>query len=69
SKVYDSKQSSGGVETEIGFITSSAKSPGLNKEIALAYISMQQVIPGSKYIVKVGGKNIEGELSTLPFVG
>ncbi len=68
SKVYDSKQSSGGGETEIGFITSSAKSPGLNKEIALAYISMQQVIPGSKYIVKVGDKNVEAELSTLPFL-
>ncbi|MGB8479614.1 MAG: aminomethyltransferase family protein [Acidobacteriaceae bacterium] len=68
SKVFDAARSSGGVEAEIGFITSSVKSPGLGKEIALAYISMQQVIPGAKYSVKVGGKITEAELSTLPFL-
>ena len=69
SKVFDSKQSTTGeFEAGIGFITSAVKSPGLGREIALAYISMQQVIPGTKYYVKVGGKNIEAELSTLPFL-
>ena len=67
-KVYDLKQSSAGVETEIGFVTSSVRSPGSGKEIALAYVSMQQVVPGSKYLVKVGGKSVEAELSTLPFL-
>lgn len=61
-KVYEK-----GTENEIGRVTSSVKSPGLNKEIALAYVAMQQVVPGSKYTVKVGGKSIEAVFSTLPF--
>jgi glycine cleavage system T protein len=68
SKVFEARQPSSGAETEIGLITSSVKSPGLGKEIALAYISMQQVVPGTKYLVKVGGKNVEAELSSLPFL-
>ncbi len=67
-KIYDLKQSSNEMEAEIGFVTSSVKSPGSGKEIALAYISMQQVIPGSKYLVKVGRKGVEAELSVLPFM-
>lgn len=67
-KVFGLEQSSVGAEAEIGFITSSVKSPGLGKEIALSYISMHQLIPGAKYLVKVGGKNVEAELSTLPFL-
>lgn len=63
-KVYDAKS---GLETEIGHVTSSVRSPGLNKEIALAYVAMQQVIPGSRYAVKVGGKTSEAVFSTLPF--
>ncbi len=63
-KVYEAKA---GADNEIGVVTSSVKSPGIGKEIALAYISMQQVVPGSKYSVKVGGKITEAELSTLPF--
>ncbi|MGO9482632.1 MAG: aminomethyltransferase family protein [Candidatus Kryptoniota bacterium] len=68
SKVYHSKQSSAGIETEIGFVTSSVWSPGLSREVALAYISMQEVIPGSEYIVKLGGKNVEAKLSSVPFL-
>jgi len=68
SKVFEMKQSSSEAETEIGFITSSVKSPGLGKEITLAYVSMQQIVPGAKYLVKAGEKNIEAELSTLPFL-
>jgi len=68
SKVFEARQSSSGAEAEIGFVTSSATSPGLGKEIALAYISLQQVVPGSKYLVKAGGKDMEAELSTLPFM-
>ncbi len=64
SKVYDGRS---GTDNEIGVVTSSVKSPGLGKEIALAYISMQQVIPGSKYSVRVGAKTFDAELSTLPF--
>lgn len=63
-KVYEAKP---GAVNEIGHVTSSVKSPGLNKEIALAYVAMQQVVPGSKYAVKVGGKTFEAMLSTLPF--
>ncbi len=63
-KVYDAKP---GAETEIGAVTSSAKSPGLGKEIALAYISIQQMVPGAKYSIKVGGKSFDAALSTLPF--
>ena len=63
-KIYDAEA---GSDIEIGHVTSSVKSPGLNKEIALAYVSMQQVIPGSKYAVKVGGKTSEAVFSTLPF--
>ncbi len=63
-KIYEAKSGSG---NEIGVVSSSVRSPGLGKEIALAYISMQQLIPGSKYSVRVGGKTIEAELSTLPF--
>jgi folate-binding protein YgfZ len=68
SKVYAGAQSAAGNESEIGVVTSSVRSPGLGKEIALAYISMQQVSPGSKYSVRAGAKNIEAELSTLPFI-
>jgi len=67
SKVYSNSPADTN-ETEIGLVTSSGRSPGLNKEIALAYISMKQVTLGSKYIVKVGGQNVEAELSTLPFL-
>lgn len=63
-KVYESKEGAG---NEIGRVTGSVKSPGLNKEIALAYIVMQQVVPGSKYTVKIGGKEFEAVFSTLPF--
>ncbi len=66
-KVYDTKSASGN-EAEIGIVTSSAKSPGVGKEIALAYISLQQLSPGSKYHVRLGGKEFEAELSTLPFL-
>ncbi len=67
-KVFEARQPPAGSETEVGFITSSVKSPGLGKEIALAYISMRQVVPGATYLVKVEGKNIEAGLSTLPFL-
>lgn len=63
-KIFEAKE---GAENEIGHVTSSVKSPGLNKEIALAYVAMQQVVPGSKYTVKVGGKTTEAVFSTLPF--
>lgn len=66
-KVYDPKPSSG-AEAEVGVVTSSIKSPGLGKDIALAYVSVQQVAPGSRYQVRIGGKEIEAELSTLPFL-
>ncbi len=66
-KVYDVK-STAGAEAEIGVVTSSVRSPGLGKDIALAYVSMQQVAPGSRYHVRVGGKEVEAELSTLPFL-
>jgi folate-binding protein YgfZ len=68
SKIYELRESPSGSEVEIGVVTSSAHSPGLNKEIALAYASTAQVMLGSKYFVKVGGKNIEAELSILPFL-
>ena len=67
SKVY-SDPSLGGNETEVGLITSSTRSPGLDKEIALAYISLKHLIPGSKYIVRIGEKNVEAKLSILPFL-
>lgn len=63
-KIHDPKP---GADNEIGHVTSSVRSPGMKKEIALAYVAMQQVIPGSKYTVKVGGKAFEAEFSTLPF--
>lgn len=68
SKVIEANQPSSAVESEIGIVTSAVRSPGLGKEIGLAYISMGQVIPGSKYFVRVGGKNVEAELSPLPFM-
>ncbi|MCL5267550.1 MAG: aminomethyltransferase family protein [Bacteroidetes bacterium] len=67
SKVYDVKSSSGS-ETEVGVVTSSVKSPGIGREIALAYISMQQVAPGSRYRIRVGAKEFGAEMSTLPFL-
>lgn len=67
SKVYEPHANTSGMESEIGIITSSARSPGTGKEIALAYVAMQQVIPGSRYSVKIGGKDVEAVLSTLPF--
>ncbi len=68
STVFEAKQSSQDTETEIGVVTSSVRSPGMGKEIALAYVMTQQVVPGSKYVVKAGGRNVEAELSTLPFI-
>ncbi len=67
-KVFDVKQSPAGTEEEIGFVTSSTKSPGLGKEIALSFISIHQLIPGAKYAVRISGKSVEAELSTLPFL-
>jgi folate-binding protein YgfZ len=68
SKIYPPDRPSSGMESEIGFVTGSTRSPGLGKEIALAYIALQQVVPGTRYVVKVGGKNIDAELSSLPFM-
>ncbi|MCL5034595.1 MAG: aminomethyltransferase family protein [Bacteroidetes bacterium] len=67
SKVFDLRSSSG-AETEIGVVTGSVKSPGIGREIGLAYISMHQVAPGSRYRVRVGAKEFEAEMSTLPFL-
>ena len=65
SKVYLKNH---GSESESGIITSSTRSPGTGKEIALSFVSLQQIVPGSKYEVRIGAKSVEAELSTLPFM-
>ncbi len=64
-KVFDAK--SGVAGSEIGVITSSVKSPGLEKEIALGYLAVKEFVPGSKCVVRVGNRNIDAVLSSLPF--
>ncbi len=66
-KIFDQKPADT-AGTEIGVVTSSVKSPGLGKEIALGYLSVKHLVPGSKYAVKVGSRNVEAELSSLPFL-
>lgn len=57
---------------KIGIITSLAESPGLGKQIALAYIRTQHAIPGYRVELRSaaqqgGGKPTQGELVNLPF--
>src|SRR5262249_32913848 len=51
-------------DREIGAITSSAWSPGLQRPIALAYVHRDFVTPGTE-VSAAGGR---GEVAALPFV-
>lgn len=55
-------------ETEVGFVTSSIKSPGLNRDLSLAFVSAQEFSAGAKLLARVGTKTVEIQLSTLPFI-
>ena len=56
-------------EREIGYITSSAFSPNLNKAIALAYIRREFKEPGTRVTINSEDKtNIFAKVAELPFV-
>lgn len=60
--------STNSTETEIGTVTSSTKSIGLNRDLSLAIVSVHEVVPGANFFARVGGRNVEMEISTLPFI-
>ena len=53
---------------EIGKVTSSIVSPGLNHPIALAYLHRDFLRPATDVVVKSGGVELAGTVATLPFL-
>ncbi len=55
-------------DTEIGYITSGAFSPILQRSIAIAYISSRYAILGLDVEVDIRGKRYRGKLVDFPFI-
>lgn len=55
-------------EKQIGVLTSGGFSPTLQTAIGQAYIEMPYAKTGAKINVRVRGRDIEGEIATMPFV-
>ncbi|MGC8595141.1 MAG: aminomethyltransferase family protein [Candidatus Kryptoniota bacterium] len=60
--------SANSLETEAGVVTSSVKSPGLNNHLSLAFVTVQKFLSGESFFANAGNKNIEMQISTLPFI-
>ena len=52
---------------EVGYVTTTLFSPGLNKPIALGFVSRAAYAPGSEVEVMSGGKALPASIVELPF--
>ncbi|MBP6396584.1 MAG: glycine cleavage system aminomethyltransferase GcvT [Saprospiraceae bacterium] len=52
----------------IGEVTSGTQSPSLDQPIGMAYVSKGHSAIGSKIYIKVGSKQLEAEVTSLPFL-
>lgn len=55
-------------EDIIGYITSGSPSPSLGGNIAMGYVRTEMSKPGTKVLLKVRDKRVEGTVCKLPFV-
>ncbi len=60
-KLYDT------AEKSIGYITSSVRSPKLNRPIALGYVRKEHLTPGTEAVYQQGGSKIKAQVTELPF--
>jgi aminomethyltransferase len=51
----------------IGFVTSGSPSPYLKKNIALAYVPVERIIPGTEVAVEIRGNLVKAKVVPLPF--
>ena len=51
----------------IGFVTSGSPSPFLKKNIALAYVPVERIIPGTEVAVEIRGNLVKAKVVPLPF--
>jgi len=54
-------------EQEIGVVTSGTQAPSLDAPIGMGYVTLPYSKLGSKILIQVGKKFLEGEVTTLPF--
>ena len=52
---------------EIGFVTSGSPSPYLKKNIALAYVPVDSIAPGTELVVEVRGNLVKAKVVPTPF--
>jgi aminomethyltransferase len=52
---------------EIGYVTSGSPSPYLKKNIALAYVPVEFISPGTELAVDVRGNKVKAQVVPLPF--
>ena len=55
-------------EDIIGYVTSGSPSPSLGGNIAMGYVRTEMSKPGTKVLLKVRDKRVEGTVCKLPFV-
>ncbi|PSN46754.1 Aminomethyltransferase [Blattella germanica] len=55
-------------EDIIGYITSGCPSPSLGGNVAMGYVRTEMAKPGTKVLLKVRDKRVEGTVCKLPFV-
>jgi aminomethyltransferase len=51
----------------VGHVTSGTQAPFLKKAIGMAYLPMEQAVPGSEFDVDVSGRKVRARVVTLPF--
>src|SRR5713101_7171998 len=54
-------------ETSVGRVTSAAWAFGLERPIALAFVHRQHAEPGTRVLVRLGGRAVAASVSALPF--
>jgi aminomethyltransferase len=52
----------------IGIVTSGTHSPSLDKPIGMGYVKEKFAAVGTKILIVVGAKKLEGVVTKLPFV-
>lgn len=54
-------------EKEVGYVTTSLFSSGLNRPVALGFVSRSAYAPGTEVEIRSGGKKLEATIVDLPF--